>query len=446
MSRIFSKFIPSPLHIKRASFVIFSIWFFTAGVYEIPFLNIELELVVFLKRSLLLSSVFLMSFTINWRDPIVRKLLIFWIGWVLICVSNFLFHQGIVLFHQGIEIENGFEIIVLTRIFQSASIFIIICFLLQNFRYFIEFIRHFWVVFLLISLTCFAFMVSMGFSDTLEISFMSGFGGNRTNFSIWVSQIIFLILALWYFDHVPSIERLGKFRLDIILYVFPLFTLQILSGGRLGILISLFSIIFTLFMKSTNKKQLVMQVLSVLFFVALCAYLFKEMISTPSDSFNIFRDLGDFRKFSYAAGGLDWVAVINFIDHLLSQRVYLFIQGLKELDLETLLIGKGFNNFLVQSRSFVDEQVHNVFLNVLGQVGIVGLILFTFIVSYPLFSLREDEHLVLLRYGLLVWFFPTLLQPEFFYSNISTSIAFWVVFTFALAKIYKCPIKNSAPI
>ncbi|MDA8881258.1 O-antigen ligase family protein [Alphaproteobacteria bacterium] len=413
--------------LKNSSLNLFGIYFFTAGIYQIPSFEIDLGTALLVKRAIFLVALVLMTACVSWHSFVVKKILKIFATWLLFLILNFFVH--------GNFTEVAFKVL------QSTSVLIIVCFFMQNLCYAKQFFENSNFFFPIFVFFVVLIILSFPFSEDVNSSVEKGFGGNRVNFSIWLSQCTVLFSVFWYFGKLPLFKNSNRNILCYVIYIFPIVLLQIASGGRLGILTSLIVIAVTVFYKFKSRFVILFSIMTASTSILYLFYFFSTLGADYGGSKHLFRGVAEFVKIrDLSQSNTDFY--FNFLDFVVSYRLTLFVEGLRAFDLKMFLLGVGFGNFLVQNFEGYLQQVHNVFLNSLGEVGIFGFLLLCFIILFPFFTLPKSENTKIIKVGLGVWFIQGFFQPEFFYSQIGSSICYWVIFACALRSIFKVSEKD----
>lgn len=427
MTRVWDKQLEDQGRLKNISISLFTIYFFTVGIYQFPSLKIDIDTVLLIKRLILVAALAHMILCVKWQHALIKDIVKIFAAWSLFLVFNFFIHG------------NFSE--VLFKIAQSASVLIILCFFVQNFFYVKEFFNINYLIFPTFIFCLFIVLVSFFLFEDVYFLVSNGFGGNRVNFSIWLSQFTVLISAMWCFGSLIPFKNSRWQFLSYIVHILPVVFLQIASGGRLGLIISFITIFVSIFYKF---KSFLLQIIFV--FSCSAMFLVLYMFSSPQSvlkisSHSIFRGFDEFSRprdpnLSYT----DFY--FNLFDLLTSFRLSLFVEGMRAFNLKIFLLGSGFGNFQVINTKGNPQQVHNVFLNSLGEIGILGFLFFCFVILFPFFHLRNSENTKAIKMGLGVWFVQAWFQPEFFYSQIGASICFWIIFAYSLRTIYEVSDNN----
>ncbi|MDC1382111.1 O-antigen ligase family protein [Candidatus Puniceispirillum sp.] len=391
-------------------FFLFGCWFFTAGIFQIPGVDFEVFDAVLIKRSFTALTVFLMLSLINWRASKIRMGLYFLTAWIIIQIINFVYFGSL-------------EIVFL-RCVQAISVFSIVFFFGQNFNAFRHSVRRLDSIFLISALFFWMIVISYPFSTAVQMNLVNGFGGNRVNFSIWASQLVVFFAIMWVTGRLKFFQRFSNLILTLYVFVFPILMSQILSGGRLGVLVSFVSLAFVFYIRYRLTTKFLGALLTLIFVLSLGYFAessYKLVYSVTSVNNSMLRG------FSSSNNG----NLFDFFNTISSQRVYLFIEGLKQLKFETLIFGNGIGNFTIVGKFGSHLDVHNVFLKTLGEVGVFGFIVVSFVVTSPVLMLNKKLDQSFIIFGLAVWLLPAMCQPEFYYTQIGSSLCFWVVFAAA---------------
>jgi hypothetical protein len=427
LTKIMEKFLENQNWLKNVSLSLFGIYFFTAGIYQIPSFDIDLETALFMKRAILLVALIHMIVCVSWQTIVVKKILKIFAVWLLFLILNFFIH--------GNFTEVAFKVL------QSTSVLIIVCFFMQNLCYAKQFFQNNYFFFPIFVFFIVLILLFFPFSKDLHLSVEEGFGGNRVNFSIWLSQCTVLFSAFWYFGELPLFKNSNRNFLCFIIYVFPILLLQIASGGRLGILTSIIVIAACVFYKFKSQFVILFSIMIASISIFYLLYFFATLGAYFGGSKHLFKGVAEVAKIrDLSQSTVDFY--FNFFDFVVSYRLTLFLEGLMAFDLKIFFLGVGFGNFLVPNFEGHLQQVHNVFLNSLGEIGVFGFLVLCFIILFPFICLPKSESTKIIKMGLGIWFIQGCFQPEFFYSQIGSSICYWVIFACALRSIFKVSEKN----
>ena len=282
---------------------------------------------------------------------------------------------------------------------------------------------------------CIAFFVlicnflSYKFSENLHM----GFGGGKILFSIWLSQFLILIYLRNFFKKVKSCEK--KKDAPPINDFFPIaliLMLQTLVNSNTGILVSLLIIFYFSFLKGGFLNLLKFGLISFIIIKFTNYFLMPlqpELIlgnptfSTPS--------LNRFDTIDFSS------SYFMTIDKLFSGRLSLITNGISSLNLSDIFIGKGFGNFKVDTSDPLtfgaQLDVHNIFVRILGEFGLVGLILLILLFLQPFFEVSKNRNssarpLKIYFFVLLVYILVSITQPAFIFYMISPCLLFWILY------------------
>lgn len=403
-------------NLRALGFVLALAYFFTAGIFSLPIVELDKSLVILAKRSLLCFVLIVFGLCIDWRKQNAQRCVIFSFLWIAVLLLNYIFH--------------GEASRIFFRISQALCVLIIVCFFMQNFRQIKEVIKFctpisIFLLFINIAVLALSF-VDLSFVKNIA----SGFGGNRVNYSIWLSEINLLILILWHSRtdinyHSKKIENI-----IILAAIFSIFALQIASGGRIGILLSALSLCYISYLKMGFTTAFVVQKIVLFLFFSLSSRLsptiMRDWPGSQQINTDILRGLDTSKITLRDSENFHGVfsELFNYFDRLSSFRISIDISAIKSIDLETFLIGRGVGKFIVLDPKGDEQQVHNFFLNILGEFGLASVILISIVIFYPLLK-KSKQNLQILKFSILVWLIPANLQPEFYINNVSSSLIHW---------------------
>lgn len=249
----------------------------------------------------------------------------------------------------------------------------------------------------------------------------SGFNGNRVNFSIWLWQIVFLNFFL-------TRRHLGGFFLALTASSAVL-VLQIYSGGRIGVLATL-AVIGYFTIRRVDGAGTKLAVLGYLLILVWAAGHNSPVTPRVSEDISIFRGLAPERTTPIERQWMD--EVVEYADGVSSHRVRILINAVGALDAQTLLIGKGIAHFDVVADG-ATWMVHNVFLKILGELGIGAFLPLLILVWLPFSNeYRGKYNGSGLHFMLLVGIGVGLLQPRFIVSGLSNCLVMWLSYALIL--------------
>ena len=273
--------------------------------------------------------------------------------------------------------------------------------------------------------------LSYKFSENLHM----GFGGGKILFSIWLSQFLILIYLRDFFKRVTSFEKKKDApRINDFVPIALILMLQTLVNSNTGILVSLLIIFYFSFLKGGFLNLFKFGLISFIiikFTIYFLMPLQPELIlgnptfsTTSLSRFNIYDS-------SY------YLSYFSWIDILSSGRLSLIINGIDSLRLGDFFIGKGFGNFKVDTSNLLrfgaQMDVHNILIRVLGEFGLLGLILLILLLLQPFFGVSINRNpsarpLNAYFFALLVYILVGMTQPAFIFYMISPCLLFWVLY------------------
>lgn len=381
-----------------------------SGINAIPYTDISTIEIINIRRTIYLVILIMLSIgcllTRNTNDKLFG-LTCFFYG--LIVTINFLFHR-----------EN-----LSTYMYILSSIFFIYLFVNyltgREFNW-NKFLIYFFVGILIVDILILAVFI-MGIFDTKIIKLLiSGFGGNRVNFSIWLFQIFFVNFYLLYL--VKNIR--ARYFFTVVLSI--IFLIQGVTGGRIGFFASLIAFIYFSWILNHHflKRLYWISYLALLFIASV--YFVPNFIQNP-EIYNhnvpnlILRDF---------LPNKNNIGLFEYMDTLLSHRLEIFINGLGLIDANIFLFGMGAGNFSVIADGST-WSVHNIFLKVLGEFGIFGLTSYCIIYSLPFFKIKGDDKIIKpIIFLMVLSFIIALFQPEFIFTGLSDCLIIWLGYSIVM--------------
>ena len=403
----------------------FGFLFFTSFIYTVPYMP-EFNALVFLIKRVLYALLFLfMCSAINWKQ--VRLNMFFWCiaFWLVIHVVSFLIHQ----------VNDN---LYLSRLAQGSFVYVLVVFLCQfsSQLHFGPLTYRF--IMLGPSLLALVGLFLAVFDSYWASLIQGGFNGYRVGFSIWLAQIVFLILFCSgtstlqiQATSTPGVLSRSSLLKALVL-IAPIIGLQVFASGRIGLLAS--AIICIYFCYRVFKSWLAV-VLSISY-LALTISLFSAVqpptqLSSQTENYSTLRGLSQAQEIvsNFEIINIEEVAIgtYSILDIVSSYRLAIFIEGLRAITPNIFFSGKGVGEFVVYVYSG-SYNVHNVFLNTLGELGIAGLLVVLCII---IISMKKkpgcvsDSHM---RFFIILWVLIALLEPELLLTKIGLSLIFWVAF------------------
>jgi len=284
-----------------------------------------------------------------------------------------------------------------------------------------------------VAVFCLVVVVFCFFKNEEALSLaVNGFNGNRVNFSIWISQFVFLSFFL--------------LRKDDLLYpmviVSILIAAQILSGGRIGLIASLCIATYFIVKRGRNAGMK----LGLMVYLSALVWIFGSYSPTAAMTLtnvgigqaevsklqdykqvSIFRSLSVFSMPTSESQSLA-ANTHSYIDRLTSHRLSILGKGVESLDARAALYGKGLGNFKVNlpERSW---SVHNVFLKIFGELGIPVLLMLILMLAIPIFRAhRSSWQDKAARFMIFVGIGIAMMQPQYLVTGLSECLVFWVCY------------------
>lgn len=273
--------------------------------------------------------------------------------------------------------------------------------------------------------------ISYKFSENLHM----GFGGGKILFSIWLSQFLILIYLRDFYKEKKSNDK--KRSMPTINDFYPISIILILItliASKTSILISLLIIFYFSFLKGGLPNLFKFGLISI-FIIKFTDYFLmplqplliidNPLFSTPAFNKFFTNDLSHYSSYFMT------------VDKLSSGRLSLITNGISSLNLGDIFIGKGFENFKVDTsapQTFGAQlDVHNIFLRILGEFGLVGLILLILLFLQPFFEVSKNRNssarpLNIYFFVLLVYILVSMTQPAFIFYMISPCLLFWILY------------------
>jgi hypothetical protein len=277
---------------------------------------------------------------------------------------------------------------------------------------------------LIIILISLLYLYSLIFNNEIIYNqFSSGFGGNRTNFSMWIG-FISIIITLNFILHE------NDHRIISIYILFFSGMICVASGGRIGYLMILLLICIWL---STIKCEQFKKILILITFIFLSIIQSELMINRFNSGSNqtIIRDgsVGKITNLNLNEMKID----IPYIDNVTGGRFNQYVETLDILannktDKSKFIFGWGLSN--IKLSIFGKEfEPHNLYIKTFFEHGIVGLSLIILItLILPIKKLYSRKRLLALY---LTGLIPSLFQPNTFMLGINSILSFWIIYAYA---------------
>ncbi len=269
--------------------------------------------------------------------------------------------------------------------------------------------------------------------EKILYNYITGFRGNRVNFSIFLAQLIgFLILI-----GLNQKERSQKLQeVLLIIAVLGVFASQIISGGRTGILLATI-LYFIMVFKSRSYPMIKLCLFFITFFIIrkltlsagipnYSGYAYTDVLRVDPNVQSFF----DKESIDEVGGGwggdtfsLFVEKFLSNLDYISSYRISIFLETLRAITINDIFFGRGFGNFQINLGTDVHEP-HVVFLNQLVQFGIIYL-LGVMVFLTALFRCFSKKYRFFELYC-LCFLLPIFLQPALLHTQISTSVLFFI--------------------
>ena len=419
--------------INVSLFFLFSFVLF-GGIYHISNSSFNFELENQFRKAFLAFFCLSLFHNINWNKKLLNIFSYLMAAWCIIIFLNLLkyisnnqdYYRAFKMLEQGLA-----SFIIVTFIYQNIErINKVVALFFYNLRF--QFIFIFIFLFLIIG---------SFYSETIMHNLCNGFGDNRVNYSITLSGFIVFILLFFTINKVNFSSNPSLFRFFIILFlVFEILALIVNSGGRLGLVAALLSLIY--FSYKLGKVHLFITV------ILLSLFLYRPHFLNMQCYDGVIRDIYRYTSSpkpipsnTENVNSSSYVVLRNAyetIDNYTSGRLYLIGKGFVSLDIDHILQGKGIDRFIVVSKYGDPARVHNLFLTTLGDLGIVSFfILCGFAITPFLARQGFNKHLKMHKFVCLIWTLLAFFQPEILITQIHSSIPYFFSYAYLLKEFLK---------
>jgi hypothetical protein len=396
----------------------FMVGLYISSIYVIPFSHIDAEFIFQGKRVFFLLFMLLMACSLHWRKALMSWFTITCGMWALLHIVNYVVHDD----QQGDYMQRIAQIsfiwLFVNNIAQLKSQNMI-CLQIRT-----------WFFTKCISAIGFALFL---FSKEPEIAQVlgSGFGNGRVNFSIFLSQIVFLILWSAY---EPANKIIKGF-----VWATPIFLLQAMIGSRTGLIVSV--LVWIYFAGKAGGLRLAL--ISLLYLILLTSVAGSySLVGQPTNGDTyIFQGLNEltFRGVNeWGVNELDGSAVnsrfFNWADHILSYRLSILTDGLGSLNSSNILTGLGVSNFKGWAIGrFWD--VHNVYIKILGELGVIGFMLLLLASIIPLLDKSSNSTVQAARMLCGIFLVVGMVHPSVLLISVSGTLVYWLCYSLAYRSI-----------
>jgi len=244
----------------------------------------------------------------------------------------------------------------------------------------------------------------------------SGFNGNRVNFSIWLAQFVFLNFFLMQRQSLPALPLIASCVLLV---------LQVFTGGRVGVLATIAIMFYFLpaIVADWPRRLAIGAGILILVWVAGSYSPVFSVLEGMGEGTSIFRGLND---------GPPSSDLLSYLDRISSHRLQITLTALKAMSFEDFFVGRGAGNFDVAVNGNL-WMIHNVFLKICGEFGVVALLFLLAIVMRPLAEkyknaiCNHDLHFMWATGAAI-----SLLQPRFLVTGLSNCLVMWLCYALIL--------------
>ena len=390
---------------KRFLFL-FGLVFYSSWLYQISLGHIEIDSILHLaKNFLLVALIGLLIVAVDWRLVKPDRFLVLCVIWGALNAIFWIKFQ---------EPADGYA----RRLAQGVFAFLFITFLCQQPNRnpcSAENIRNWFHPKTTLLFICLIILLSLTtqFSENL----LNGFGNSRVNFSVWLVQIVALLLISIYN------KRWGGFRLLFFALILttPVFVLQSLTGGRTGLLGSLLIILFFAYAKNRFRGVIIAfaWLLLVTQFISS-----NYAILAPQENLDVLRNVATNGSF------------FERLDALSSYRLSIITTAFSKMGFEDYFLGVGFGQFVGWAPTYPElgfVEVHNVLLKTLGEFGIAGFVTLTALVILSIF--RPPLQTEAYRGAILiqcVYLIMAMLHPDLMFTAINVSFVYLAIYATTL--------------
>jgi hypothetical protein len=385
---------------------LFGLVFYTSWLYQISLGHIEIDsILVFAKNVLLVALIGLLIAAVDWRLVKADSFLVLCVIWGALNAVFWIKFQ---------EPADSYA----RRLAQGMFAFLFVTFLRQqpnrnpcsgenihNWFHPRTTLLFIWIII--------ALSLTTQFSENL----LNGFGNSRVNFSIWLVQIVILLLISIYNKECDGF-RLLFFALVL---TTPVFILQSLTGGRTGLLGSLLIILAFAYRKTGVRGATIS-------FVWL--FLVTQLISrnyailAPQENLDVLRNVVTSGSF------------FERLDAISSYRLSIITTAFSDMSSKDYLLGVGLGRFVGWAPTYPElgiVEVHNVLLKTLGEFGIIGFVTLTALlilsIVRPPIPTEVYRGAILIQLAYLVM---AMLHPDLMFTAINVSLVYLALYATTL--------------
>lgn len=382
---------------KKIFISVFILFFISSGFYKIPYVDIDSTFITAFKQGLFVIFTIMMAVYLDWRNAI-RNQFAFLCGiWLIIHLLNWF-------------IRDQYNLIYIQRIAQVSYVFIFVSIVIQLKKTGTTPMLDLksWYSPKIIAVLCLV-IIFLSYTSSIAYEVAYGFGNNRVNFSIWLSQLVFLS-----FIFQQEQEKEKHWVIYALMLALPIIVLQVFTGGRTGLLVSISTISYFFYKVGGARFFLLGS-----FFLSLILY-FSSLISPIPD---VYPGTGIFRSLEIDQDG----SFFHVIDRLSSYRLSIIISAVSTLNLDSLITGLGVMNFKGWAIGTTWD-MHNIYLKALGEFGILGFIIQFVLLFLPYNGKPKTRIDKDARMFCTIFLFIGLFHPNLLLTAISTCMIYWLCY------------------
>lgn len=389
----------------------FGLLFYTSWIYELAMLGDEYtRLISQVKNGIILAFMLLMMIAISWKRATFDVFSMCVVIWIVLCVVSWWMHPGA-------------DHLYIRRMGQAIFTYLFVTYLRQkpeNNPFTGQLLGRWF--FPRVVTTGVMVIIVLSFLNILFEDVLRGFGNSRVNFSIWLMQLVAMMFLLRPQVNIKS-DMYEVVRL--LLIITPVYVLQNITGGRSGMLGTV--LIATYFSyKRAGYKALLLSI--VWMFVVSAFFAQYSPLITPENNLNVFRNLPVSNMSSLGN-------VVVWLDKLSSYRISLIVTAFGSLDLNGFVFGVGVGEFMGWVPTYPGlgmMEVHNVFLKVLGEYGVLGFLTILVWLVPPVLRRAENELQSTAKYLQLIYFIVAMVHPDLMVTAINTSLFYLALLAISL--------------
>lgn len=391
---------------------------YVGGVYY-PFV---VPKVIYFRTLIELVSVLVLTYALVDRTRLnlaIFKKKVIWIPLVFLAASYFSALFGIDFYHSFWSIFERMDgLVTLTHIIAYFYL-ILLVFKKDDWRKFFIFNG---IIGSLVALYALGQSFGISWFQDLADTRVKGTIGNAAFLASYLGIIFFLALYLAR-DTAGRVTRASWYILSVLSVVVILLTQTrgAIVAGVLALIVYLAYLLFTAQEKKFKKYALI-GIVSVIVLGGI-GFSYRDKLSTSRIPF------------------IARTASISLSDPTTMSRLFIWKNSLSAFT-EHPLLGYGMENFEYVYNKFYDPQVvaeewfdrsHNVYIDQLIHGGVLGFILYMFLVGYALYlawcHIHKDKHVGQILFFLLVVYTA---QNFFVFETLSSAFLFWTIFAFLL--------------